>query len=346
MGTVENSYRYKMTDDRRQSAVSQFFYDANAGTVMGRTGRSWAKILLFYTIYYSFLALIFFCSIWIMKAISKPGEASQGAPTLSRVEQPGMTVYPHQDNRDDKDGFEYPVCIGANFQEFKGTRYYKGLETFFNNYNNANISQHVSPDFQYLLNDKWKTVVEDLYEKNSTLAILSLNKVLNFKLLGRDRLPTEPCEGENVCEPAFQHKAATAKAKFDGNSLYFNCIPLDDQGDFSLTDNDITIDLANPSEPGRIAAVDYDQAKPYDSTNKAPNHRLADYVKPFVAFKIQLGSDTKDETKIRFRCLPIAGNINNSYQSAETLKKFGKNGLGMLEFGYNFRTGTESCKDL
>ena len=52
-----------MGDDRRQSAVSQFFYDSNAGTVMGRTGRSWAKILLFYTIYYSFLAIIFFVSL-------------------------------------------------------------------------------------------------------------------------------------------------------------------------------------------------------------------------------------------------------------------------------------------
>jgi len=78
-----------MSDDRRQSAVSQFFYDSNAGTVMGRTGRSWAKILLFYAIYYSFLAIIFFVSLETMKAISKPKSlGGRGfAPTQTRLDQ-------------------------------------------------------------------------------------------------------------------------------------------------------------------------------------------------------------------------------------------------------------------
>lgn len=328
-----------MSDDRRQSAVSQFFYDSKAGTVMGRTGRSWAKILLFYAIYYSFLAIIFFVSLETMKAISKPTESKTrlAAPTQSRLDQPGLTVYPHQENRDDNDGLLYPVCFGKDFVE---SRYYQDLETFFESYDDKSVTNFTSPDVkEYIKN--WKETVEKGYTKNKFTVFLALNKVLNFELTGVTSLKNTTGDFE------FEHKVVLEQEKFDKDSAYFNCLSLNEKGEITKksADSTATIDLANtkPAQPGRIAVKDYnDQAKKLKSEEKRSDEERK-IVKPFVAFEVDFNKMKKGD-KQKFVCFPIAGNINNSEQSDKTREKYGKNGLGKLEFGFEiFDADDDKC---
>jgi len=318
-----------MSDDRRQSAVSQFFYDSNAGTVMGRTGRSWAKILLFYAIYYSFLAIIFFVSLETMRAISKPAESEKRlpAPTQSRVDQPGLTVYPHQENRDDNDGLLYPVCFNKTFEQ---SRYYQDLELFFESYDDKSLTDFTSPDVkEYVQN--WKDTVRTSYTSKKFTVFLALNKVLNFELKGVTSLKNTTGNYE------FEHKDVLEQDKFDKDSAYFNCLSLNEKGEITKksADSTATIDLANtkPDQPGRIAVQDYNaQAKKLKSEEKRKDDERK-IVKPFVAFEVDF-TKMKPGDKQKFVCFPIAGNINNSEQSDLTREKYGKNGLGKLEFGF------------
>jgi len=83
------------------SSFGQFLYGQNEKgetTVMGRTGNSWAKIGLFYLIFYGFLAGFFSAMLSIfLTTINKPGE---GAPKLVQYikNQPGLLRIDSGDN--------------------------------------------------------------------------------------------------------------------------------------------------------------------------------------------------------------------------------------------------------
>ena len=51
-----------------EEAGSKFqFYNSETGEILGRTGGSWLKILLFYIVYFSFLAGLFYGSLVLMQ---------------------------------------------------------------------------------------------------------------------------------------------------------------------------------------------------------------------------------------------------------------------------------------
>jgi len=73
------------------SGFSHFLYNAETGQVMGRSGKSWAKIGFFYLIFYGFLAGFFSGMLAIfLTTINDPEE---GGPKLTQYveNQPGLT---------------------------------------------------------------------------------------------------------------------------------------------------------------------------------------------------------------------------------------------------------------
>uniref|UniRef100_A0A8C9FVT7 Sodium/potassium-transporting ATPase subunit beta-3 n=1 Tax=Pavo cristatus TaxID=9049 RepID=A0A8C9FVT7_PAVCR len=52
----------------RQSVAEwrQFVYNPNSGEFLGRTAKSWGLILLFYLVFYGFLAALFTFTMWVM----------------------------------------------------------------------------------------------------------------------------------------------------------------------------------------------------------------------------------------------------------------------------------------
>jgi len=275
-----------------------------------------------------------------MRAISKPAESKDrlAAPTQSRVDQPGLTVYPHQENRDDNDGLVYPVCFNTTFKE---SRYYQDLELFFESYDVESVTNFTSPDVkEYVQN--WKKTVNDSYTNNKFTVFLALNKVLNFELKGVTSLKNTTGDYE------FEHQDVLQQDKFDKDSAYFNCLSLNEKGEITKksADSTATIDLANtkPDQPGRIAVQDYNaQAKKLKSEEKRKDDERK-IVKPFVAFEVDF-SKMKLGDKQKFVCFPIAGNINNSEQSDLTREKYGKNGLGKLEFGFELLDANDDKND-
>ena len=64
-GKFQNS---KLEMGQSEEAGAKFqFYNSETGEILGRTGASWLKILLFYIVYFSFLAGLFYGSLVLMK---------------------------------------------------------------------------------------------------------------------------------------------------------------------------------------------------------------------------------------------------------------------------------------
>uniref|UniRef100_A0A8C7YYY0 Sodium/potassium-transporting ATPase subunit beta n=1 Tax=Oryzias sinensis TaxID=183150 RepID=A0A8C7YYY0_9TELE len=56
----------KMKEEDLQGSWKDFFYNSRTGELLGRTASSWGLILLFYLIFYGFLAGMFCLTIWVM----------------------------------------------------------------------------------------------------------------------------------------------------------------------------------------------------------------------------------------------------------------------------------------
>jgi sodium/potassium-transporting ATPase subunit beta len=54
---VSTTYEFPLKPAER--SLGQMLYDSQAGTLMGRSGKSWAQLLLFYTLFYIVLAALF-----------------------------------------------------------------------------------------------------------------------------------------------------------------------------------------------------------------------------------------------------------------------------------------------
>lgn len=72
------------------NAFLRFVYNPSDGTVLGRGGKSWGRLLVFYTFYYIFLACLFYASITICwHCLDRETPYFQ-----TRLENPGVTIQP------------------------------------------------------------------------------------------------------------------------------------------------------------------------------------------------------------------------------------------------------------
>jgi len=87
-----------MTNLQKQNSSGWKLIDPNQGTFLGRTAGSWARILFFYTIYYSLLTALILVTVdkWSSN-LPQPGsdEKNYALPRINtRLDQPGVAAYP------------------------------------------------------------------------------------------------------------------------------------------------------------------------------------------------------------------------------------------------------------
>ncbi|XP_042314676.1 sodium/potassium-transporting ATPase subunit beta-3 [Sceloporus undulatus] len=71
-----------------------FIYNPNSGEFLGRTAKSWGLILLFYLVFYGFLAALFTFTMWVMLQT-----LSSDIPKYrDRISSPGLMISPKPEN--------------------------------------------------------------------------------------------------------------------------------------------------------------------------------------------------------------------------------------------------------
>jgi len=115
----EKSFMESAADNARGFAL--FLYNKEEGTVLGRTGRGWARISIFYLFYYLFLAALFAISINItLSCLGKDRPYFQ-----TRLEVPGLTIQPKLPSKD-----SLSTDIFYSREEGTYDKYVKQLDTF------------------------------------------------------------------------------------------------------------------------------------------------------------------------------------------------------------------------
>ncbi|XP_071999494.1 sodium/potassium-transporting ATPase subunit beta-3 [Engystomops pustulosus] len=76
--------------EQSSSEWKQFIYNPRSGEILGRTASSWALILLFYLVFYGFLAGLFTLTMWVMLQT-----LDDSVPKYrDRVSSPGLMISP------------------------------------------------------------------------------------------------------------------------------------------------------------------------------------------------------------------------------------------------------------
>ncbi|KAK5868114.1 hypothetical protein PBY51_009158 [Eleginops maclovinus] len=97
-------------------------YNPRTGEFMGRTARSWGLILLFYFVFYAFLAGMFCLTMWVMLQT-----LDENTPTYQdRVASPGLVIRPHAAD------ISYNRSDPTNYKQ-----YTQHLHNFLQNYNDS-----------------------------------------------------------------------------------------------------------------------------------------------------------------------------------------------------------------
>ncbi|XP_006637773.1 sodium/potassium-transporting ATPase subunit beta-3 [Lepisosteus oculatus] len=145
--------------EQNQSTWKDFIYNPRSGEFMGRTASSWALILLFYLVFYGFLAGLFTLTMWVMLQT-----LDDYTPKYrDRVSNPGLVIRPREMdiffNRSDP----------LNYRQ-----YVQHLESFLQQYNDTEQDKNVvcTPGV-YFDQDDMETQKKVCQFKRSSLGLCS-----------------------------------------------------------------------------------------------------------------------------------------------------------------------------
>ncbi|XP_069809369.1 sodium/potassium-transporting ATPase subunit beta-2-like [Dendropsophus ebraccatus] len=101
----------------------EFIWNPRTREFMGRTGSSWALILLFYLVFYAFLTAVFTLSMWVMLQT-----IDEYNPTYSdRLANPGLMIRPKLDALE--------ISYSMNTHNSSWQKYVDGLNSLLQDYN-------------------------------------------------------------------------------------------------------------------------------------------------------------------------------------------------------------------
>lgn len=131
----------KPASKENTSSWKDSFYNPRTGELLGRTASSWALILLFYLVFYCFLAGMFALTMWVLLLT-----LSDDVPRYSdRVPFPGMVIRPNS-----------MEIIYSKSEPAKYKGFVTQLEEFLERYNDTIQEQNIQncPTGQYFMQDE------------------------------------------------------------------------------------------------------------------------------------------------------------------------------------------------
>lgn len=118
-----NTAEAKEAAAKRMAAAKDAIWDPVNKTLLGRSAASWGRILGFYLIYYTLLLLLFLftiqCIEWRISG-NEPDSIKQGSfrPVINtRLDEPGLVVYPHNAIWADNHNKDLEVYLQKNAED-------------------------------------------------------------------------------------------------------------------------------------------------------------------------------------------------------------------------------------
>ncbi|XP_053574432.1 sodium/potassium-transporting ATPase subunit beta-2 [Bombina bombina] len=277
----------KRTCGQIMGEFGEFMWNSRTREFMGRTGSSWALILLFYLVFYAFLTALFSLTMWVMLQT-----IDEYNPKYSdRLANPGLMIRPKLD------ALEIVYNLSKKGDNYEWTKYVNNLNTVLNDYNTSVQEQRGSVCVSGVFNRQDDTGDVRNYPK----------KACQFL-----RSTLQDCSGENDTTYGYQSGQPCILIKMNrvihffpeivkdlsNTSITINCTGKNEEQDRLLGDR-IYFPSNNGSSLGTIDLMYY----PYYG-NKAQKN----YTQPLVAVKF-LNLTRKMDHNVE--CRVNAVNINN-----------------------------------
>jgi len=208
------------TTKQRSKSVASAILDTEEGTFLGRTAGSWAKILVFYFFYYSFLALLFFGCINLISWRIEGANEGEFPMINSRLDEPGLSVYPHNTIIADENNEQLDYTFGS----MKKVKSPTAAQTAMKEENDFIVSQYVRRIINPALAKcskkdpitksakKMKALIAKNLEKGTPIVALKINRVHKWT-------PVAVRSASDVLKAALDAN----KARFQKEVVYFTC---------------------------------------------------------------------------------------------------------------------------
>ena len=274
-----------------QNTMADFFYNSKEGTVLGRTASSWAKILFFYLVYYTFLGFLAYGTLaWYQSTVE-----DEKVPYIrTRTGQPGMAIEPANSVIEDanNNNFEFDSNNPDTFAP-----YVDQSITFLEGY-----SQSIQDQFP-------REKLENAMSQKSIYYFLKVNKINGWTPVGY-------ASAKQMAGEGYHHEDGAPVMSFDNESnkiqkedgIYFYCNSTTAGVTFEFENlNDYSTQLNRPNTPSHYGFI---TKKEYEILNKGFEDRrkwekIGSLTMPFVAMKVSAEFTTKTQLK----CYSLARNI-------------------------------------
>jgi len=314
--------------------VSEVLWDEN-GNFLGRDFKSWAKILGFYAVYYSFLACLFYGFTITYYLESKVLTASPvgGKPAVAnpRLDMPGAVVHPFKEmskargdvNRmvmDDKVMDDYCGKLGAFFQS-KNTLNENSQDCSTADFSTSNAICNINTDGLSI------TECKKLMEANQPMFTIDINKIIGWS-------PNDA----GIHFDCYEYNKETAE-KLPQQEYEIKWLSKSSIASYYFPYNGVSEEqLINlPIGQQKNGADQHEKCGTSECEANLP------FNKPFVAGVIQKsdgsGLDAKEHM---FRCDILSDKITRQHYTKKENDVFRNKelrglGLGFVEFGFQFR---------
>ncbi|XP_068810701.1 sodium/potassium-transporting ATPase subunit beta-3 [Struthio camelus] len=191
----------------RQSMAEwrQFVYNPRSGEFLGRTAKSWGLILLFYLVFYGFLAALFTFTMWVMLQT-----LSSDIPKYrDRIASPGLMISPKPDTALE---FYFNKSDSQSYAEYVST-----LRQFLETYDDSKQAQNIdcTPGKVFDQNDEavkkaCRFNLSELgqcsgkedktfgYSKGTPCVLVKMNRIIGLKPEGEPYIQCSPKEEGTV----------------------------------------------------------------------------------------------------------------------------------------------------
>ena len=167
-----------------------FIYSRTTGELLGRTAKNWGLILLFYLVFYGFLAALFSFTVWaVLQTLNDE------LPKYRQIPSPGLTVFPKpvsglhfSFSLSDSESYQGYIDDLKKFLKPYGLEEQKNLtDCTSGNFFEQKCPEHTAYQFRFALHTVvW--MIPHLATKQESCILVKVSRIIGLKCHGEPKI--------------------------------------------------------------------------------------------------------------------------------------------------------------